>query len=114
MLVVGHALGRGGRAGLAAACGILTANAMYFALSATGLGAILLASTHLFTAIKWLGAIYLVIVGARMVVRPEELIEKPVEAPVQQSFSSAQGSSSIERRSANSFWRGFVTQAANP
>ena len=39
LLVVGQALGRGGRAGLAAACGILSANAMYFALSATGLGA---------------------------------------------------------------------------
>ena len=110
LLVVGQALGRGGRAGLAAACGILSANAMYFALSATGLGAILLASSQLFTAIKWLGAIYLIVIGVRMVIRPEALIE---EAPVGQSSSSTH-----QRKSsappAGSFWRGFLTQAANP
>ena len=110
LLVVGQALGRGGRAGLAAACGILSANAMYFALSATGLGAILLASSQLFAAIKWLGAIYLIVIGVRMVIRPEKLID---ETPAEQNFSSNhQGSSSAG--SASSFWRGFVTQVANP
>jgi homoserine/homoserine lactone efflux protein len=110
LLVVGQALGRGGRAGLAAACGILSANAMYFALSATGLGAILLASSQLFAAIKWLGAIYLIVIGVRMVICPEELIDEP---PVEQNFSSIhqRGSSA---GSASSFWRGFVTQSANP
>lgn len=116
LLVVGQALGRGSRAGLAAACGILSANAMYFALSATGLGAILLASSQLFTAIKWLGAIYLIIVGLQMIVRPERLVEEAgspapgghgLSAPVEQDFSPA-------RQGRSSFWRGFVTQAANP
>ena len=110
LLVVGQALGRGGRAGLAAACGILSANAMYFALSATGLGAILVASSQLFSAIKWLGAIYLVAIGVRMVIRPEKLID---EIPVEQNVSSADQRASSPR-SASSFWRGFVTQAANP
>ena len=113
LLVVGQALGRGGRAGLVAACGILSANAMYFALSATGLGAILLASSQLFTAIKWLGAIYLIIVGLQMIVRPERLVEDAgsptpgghsLSAPVEQDFSPA-------RQGRSSFWRGFVTQA---
>jgi threonine/homoserine/homoserine lactone efflux protein len=75
-----------------------------------GLGAILLASSQLFTAIKWLGAIYLIVIGVRMVIRPEPLID---EAPVEQSFSSAHQRKSTAR-SASSFWRGFVTQAANP
>jgi homoserine/homoserine lactone efflux protein len=110
LLVVGQALSRGGRAGLAAACGILSANALYFALSATGLGAILLASSQLFVAITWLGAIYLIVIGVRMVIRPDELID---EAPVEPSFSSAQRRAG-SARSTSSLWRGFVTQAANP
>lgn len=104
LLVVGQALGRGGRAGLAASCGILSANAMYFALSATGLGAILLTSSQLFTVVKWLGAIYLVVVGLRMVIRPDAIVEGVAAAPVEQGFSPAR----------SSFWEGFVTQAANP
>jgi len=44
MLVVSRALTRGAAAGLRASLGILAANAMYFVLSATSLGAILLAS----------------------------------------------------------------------
>jgi homoserine/homoserine lactone efflux protein len=113
LLVVGQGLGRGGRAGLAAACGILSANAMYFALSATSLGAILLASSQLFTAIKWLGAVYLIVIGLQMIVRPENLVDT---TPVEQSVSSAHRGSAHQSAapSVSSFWRGFVTQAANP
>ena len=115
LLVVGQALGRGGRAGLAAACGILSANAMYFALSATGLGAVLLASSQLFTIIKWLGAIYLVIIGLQMIVRPEKLVrDADPDTPVEQDFSPVQQDPGSAQQGRASFWRGFVTQAANP
>ncbi len=43
LLVVSMALGRGFRQGVAAAGGILAANALYFGLSAAGIGAALLA-----------------------------------------------------------------------
>ena len=68
MLVVTFALTRNARAGVDASFGILAANAAYFVLSATSLGAALVASWELFSLIKWLGAAYLVWLGAHMIV----------------------------------------------
>src|ERR1700761_1505371 len=50
---------------LPAAAGILTANGIYFALSATSLGAIIAASARFFTVAKWVGAAYLIFLGIK-------------------------------------------------
>jgi homoserine/homoserine lactone efflux protein len=50
---------------LPAAAGILTANGIYFALSATSLGAIIAASARFFTVAKWVGAVYLIYLGIK-------------------------------------------------
>ena len=63
LLVLSQGLTRGTSASVSANLGILAGNACYFTLSATGLGAILMASYDLFSLIRWIGAGYLVWLG---------------------------------------------------
>ena len=83
--------------------GILAANAGYFVLSATSLGAVLLASWNLFVIIKWLGAAYLVWLGVPMILFPTRFT-----SIVDPSPGSTLG------RGPATFWHGVITQAANP
>ncbi|MBC3906305.1 LysE family translocator [Undibacterium sp. NL8W] len=63
MMVVAYGIARGWRTSLFVTLGILTGNAIYFAVSATGIGSLILASPKVFLAIKYMGATYLVYLG---------------------------------------------------
>jgi homoserine/homoserine lactone efflux protein len=67
LLVISQGVRQGLRSSIAGAFGVLTGNAIYFALSAVGLGALLLASVWLFEVIRWIGIAYLVITGVRII-----------------------------------------------
>ncbi len=64
LLVVSLALRQGFGHGASAALGIVGVNLFYFALSAAGVGALLVASPNLFFALKLIGAAYLTWVAA--------------------------------------------------
>ena len=84
-----------------ASLGILAANAFYFLLSATGVGAVLAASHHLFMAIKWMGAAYLIYLGVSSFFGKHSIVPMPETAVPEMS----------NRRT---FANGFILQVANP
>ncbi|MFN3565383.1 MAG: LysE family translocator [Burkholderiaceae bacterium] len=101
MLVIAYGLTLGARRSIPATLGILSANGVYFAISATSLGAVLVSSRAFFFAVKWIGAAYLVYLGLRA------LVGKP--SPITASNAAASGST----------WRsvyaaGLALQLANP
>src|SRR5262245_26238144 len=100
LLVIAQGLGRGTGASVWASLGILAGNALYFALSATGIGALLLASYELFSLVRWLGAAYLVSLGILAFVGRSR------------GFSAAPPAVPAHRR--QMFVNGFVLQTANP
>jgi len=66
MLVVGHALTHGTRRTLWSCLGVALGDATALSCSLLGLGAFLQTSAHLFTALKWAGALYLIWMGLKM------------------------------------------------
>jgi homoserine/homoserine lactone efflux protein len=102
LLVVSLSLTRGRKAGVLAALGVLAANAIYFALSASGLAAVHSLSAEAFHAIQWAGAVYLVWIGARMVLRSFRAPDPGPPAP------------ELPLPGRRAFWQGFVAQGANP
>lgn len=66
LLVIGQSLGGGLRNALPLAAGVALGDLVAMVLSLAGLGAVLAASATLFTAVKWVGAAYLIWLGVKM------------------------------------------------
>jgi homoserine/homoserine lactone efflux protein len=101
LVVVSLGLTRGRAHGFAASLGVLTANTLYFGVSATGLAALLNLSSQGFRAIRWAGAAYLIWLGGRMLLRSWRAHPEG-------------GAAARTGPRGRSFWQGFVTQASNP
>jgi homoserine/homoserine lactone efflux protein len=100
LYVLSQALRRGAVKSVWASWGILSANAMYFALSATSLGAVIVTSYKLFFLIKWAGAAYLVYLGLASFFGKSSVLTLP-------DAGGSGGGLRILRD-------GFLLQAANP
>ena len=66
VLVVSYALGQGWRTALPMAVGVALGDFTAMTLSMLGIGALLAASATAFTALKWVGAAYLVYLGIKL------------------------------------------------
>ncbi|MCP5432870.1 MAG: LysE family translocator [Alphaproteobacteria bacterium] len=97
-LIVGTSLGSGLRAGLWTVAGTTAASALLLALTVAGLGAAFEGLAHAFEIVRWLGAAYLLYLGARMLLaRPGASV--PRQAP---------------RSGRTAFARGLAVSLANP
>ena len=101
LFVLSQAIRRGPGRSVWGSCGILSANTLYFALSATSLGAVIVASYRLFFLIKWLGAGYLVYLGLASFFGRHSVLALPEEK-------------SDMRTGPRILRDGFLLQAANP
>jgi threonine/homoserine/homoserine lactone efflux protein len=97
LLVVSYALGHGRRSALATAAGVVLGDFVAMTLSLAGLGALLAASAGLFTALKWIGAAYLVWLGIKL-----------------WRAAPAIGEASVEVSHRRMFGHAFVVTALNP
>jgi threonine/homoserine/homoserine lactone efflux protein len=66
LLVISYALGHGRRYALVTTAGVALGDLTSMTASMLGLGVILAASATLFTALKWLGAAYLIYLGIKL------------------------------------------------
>ena len=77
LLVISYAVSQGRRAGLATVVGVALGDFTGMTASMLGLGVLLATSAMLFTALKWVGAAYLIYLGLKLWRAP--VAEKPVE-----------------------------------
>lgn len=95
-------LSHGSKGYLPAGLGVLIADFIYFLLTITGLGVILLASHELFFLIKWLGVLYLVYLGVKLIFSNfSNSFEKNDDITHEMAFRYA-------------FLKGFIVHLANP
>ena len=99
--LLGRSIAQGKRAGVQAVFGVNTGAYVHLAAAVTGLSAVLMASAAAFTAIKWIGALYLIWLGVRALRRPA------ADGPLPSVTLRGAGARAV-------YWQGFLSCALNP
>jgi RhtB (resistance to homoserine/threonine) family protein len=105
LYIVANSLRSGVKAGVVAALGINAGCFVHIFAAALGVGALLAASATAFMILKWMGAAYLVWVGAKML-----LTRTPRVSPDVRQLAESQPAQPLSKI----FFGGFLTNALNP
>jgi len=97
LLMLSNSLGNGFNRSLATAAGDLSANFLQMLAASLGLAAIVQSSQVVFFYIKWIGVLYLVYLGIKLIRAGQ--------------FNFSRDS---QRTRQSLYWQGFITSAANP
>ncbi|MFI6132760.1 LysE family translocator [Micromonospora sp. NPDC051141] len=99
MFVLANATRYGTRAGMVAALGVAAGETVHVTAVVGGLATVISASPLLFTAIRWAGAAYLIILGVRT---------------LRSAHNSSATAARSDDRDGRAFLRGLVTNLLNP
>jgi len=99
LYITARSIDQGRLAGLVSVLGVATGSLVHVAAAAFGLSALLLSSAVAFSAVKYLGAAYLVYLGVRKLLVKEEL--QPLDTGREQNFS-------------RTYLQGIVVNVLNP
>lgn len=115
LLVVSYALTQGRRVALAMALGVALGDFIAMTASLLGLGALVLASAELFTLLKWVGAVYLVWMGIKLLRSRPKLGElaDPARKEARAVFLHAMTVTALNPKSI-AFFIAFVPQFIRP
>jgi len=116
LLVLSYALGHGRRVAVSTAAGVALGDLIAMSASLAGLGALVLASATVFSLLKWVGAVYLVWLGVKLILsaRTSDLtLPKTGDVTARQTFRHAAAVTALNPKSI-AFFIAFVPQFVNP
>jgi threonine/homoserine/homoserine lactone efflux protein len=115
ILVMSKSLAQGTRAGVATAAGVSVGLVGHTVLATLGLGALLQTSDWLFSALKWIGAAYLLYLGAQLLLTRSASLEATNVAPQSYARLFATGAvSNISNPKIAVFYFAFLPQFVAP
>lgn len=98
--ILGQTLRHGRQKGLVAMLGSWTGASLHVVMAAAGLSAILATSALAFSIVKWVGAVYLIWLGIRMLLSRGD------------AFITKEGAGDVSKHSI--YWQGVLVSALNP
>jgi threonine/homoserine/homoserine lactone efflux protein len=114
LLVLSYALSKGRSVAVASAAGVALGDLIAMTASLAGLGAIVLASATAFTILKWVGAVYLVYLGIKLLrSAPREGLTPPRDVTSRGVFGHAAAVTALNPKSI-AFFIAFVPQFIRP
>lgn len=117
LLVLSYALSQGRTVALATVAGVALGDFIAMTASLVGLGALVLASATLFTALKWVGAAYLIYLGIKIYRSASSAtiseLSTPIPMPAQGVFNHATAVTALNPKSIV-FFIAFVPQFIRP
>ncbi|HBF28744.1 LysE family translocator [Rhizobium sp.] len=103
LLVISYAISHGRKVATATVAGVALGDFTAMTASMLGLGALLATSAAIFTALKWIGAAYLIYLGIKL-----------WRAPVATSAEQTEGADTNNERPVRIFLHTYVVTALNP
>lgn len=114
LLVLSYALSKGRSVAVASAAGVAMGDFLAMTASLLGLGALVLASAPAFTVLKWIGAVYLVWLGIKLIrSAPKEGLAPAREVEARGVFGHTATVTALNPKSI-AFFIAFVPQFIDP